>query len=114
MRLNDKPIKFAVAALFAGGLAVTATVGIARAASSPAPTKMDAPATGSENDKDYVQHLRSVRRALNENHDLLTKEAMSDRAGHRMAAVKAIDTAVNEINDEIKAYDKDMKSGKGV
>ena len=113
MRLNDKPVKLAVAALFAGGLAVTATVGIARAA-SPAPTKMEAPATGSENDKDYVQHLRSIRRALNDNRKLLLDEPMSDRAGHRKAAVEAMDKAINEVNAEVIAYDKDMKDGKGV
>lgn len=104
MQPKNKMTKMMLAALFAGGLATAGAIGIARA---------DEPAKGSENDGEYVQHLRAVRRALNDNKDLLLKESMSDRAGHRHEAVEAIDKAVEAINTEVKAYDKDMKSGKG-
>ena len=108
MRLSNTTVKLAVTALFAGGVGAAA-VNLARAASPQAPTHL---AETSENDKDYIQHLRGVRRALNENKTTLNNESMSDRAGHRHAAVEALDKAVNELNTEIETYDKDVKTGK--
>ncbi len=111
MRLNTTAVKLAVAALFAGSLGVAA-VGVAHAAQPQAPTKMAEPAKGSETDGDYVQNLRSVRRALNDNKKLLLEEKMSDRSNYRHDAVEAIDKAVDAIDKEVVAYDKDMKTGK--
>ena len=111
MRLNTISVKLTALALFAGGVAMAAT---GRAwAGSPSPMAPQAAARmDTENDIQYVEHLRAERKSLALVKDSLSKEDMADRAGHRKEALDAIDKALEAMNSEISAYDKDMKTGK--
>ena len=107
MQLNYTA-KLAVAALVCGGVGVAA-VGIARAELPQAPSRL-----ATENDNDYILHMRSYRKQLEETKTSMAAEKLTDRAGHRQAAVDALDKAISEVNAEVESYDKDMKDGKGV
>ncbi len=101
MRLNNNPLKLAVVALFAGGMAVAVH------AASPAPRHMAV-----ENDAMYLEHLRAEKRSLEGVKDMLDKEDMADRSNNRHDAIEHISKAIDKLQSEIATYDKDVKNGK--